>query len=74
MILEILSLLAIGYICLGLGYYVTAVAKTRELTGVWTFKITRKSIGVCEYPYWTLFWLEKVANAKRGNSNGREQN
>ena len=68
MILEILSLLAIGYICLGLGYYVTAVAKTRELTGVW------KSIGVCEYPYWTLFWLEKVANAKRGNSNGREQN
>lgn len=66
MILEAILILGGLYIALGLSLYAYAVVKTYEILGVWNFNITKESIGVCKYPYWTLFWLEKTVRLFRG--------
>lgn len=60
MILESLFIFGGLYIALGLSIYIYAVVKTYEILGVWNFNITKESIGVCKYPYWTLFWLHMI--------------
>lgn len=57
MILEAFVLFGGSYIIMGLCMYLYAVVKTYQILGIWNFKITREAIGVCKYPYWTLFWL-----------------
>lgn len=65
-LLEALIIFGGMYLALGLSLYVYAVVKTYEILGAWNFNITKESIGVCKYPYWTLFWLEKTVRLFRG--------
>lgn len=48
------------YIVLGLGLYVYAVFQTYQILEFWDFSISKDYIGLCPYPYWTLFWLEWI--------------
>lgn len=63
MFLEFLTLLIGYYLFAGVATYVFAVAKSHEITGFWNLKIDKKYIaGICPYPYWMLFWLERIVN------------
>lgn len=67
MILEALLIFGGLYIAFGLSLYVYAVVKAFEMLGMWNFSITKEAIGgVCKYPYWTLFWLERIVRLFRG--------
>lgn len=65
MLLELFVWLLIIYIGLGIGLYSYAVFKTFQILGIWSFKITNKHIGIFTYPYWFLFWLERIVNRKK---------
>ena len=34
--------------------------------------MTNKRIGIFTYPYWLLFWLEKIINGFKGGNNVRK--
>lgn len=72
MLLEFILWLVILYFVIGIGLYFYAVFKTFEFTGIWNWKITRCYIGICKYPYWLLFWLEKIVNWLKGGNNVRK--
>ncbi len=72
MLLELFVWLLIIYIGLGIGLYSYAVFKTFQIFGVWSFKMTNKHIGIFTYPYWLLFWLEKIINGFDGSNNVRK--
>ena len=70
MLLELFVWLFIIYIGLGIGLYSYAVFKTFQILGIWSFKMTDKYIGIFTYPYWLLFWLERIVNrGKREQAN-----
>lgn len=67
MILEALIIFGLAYLILGLSIYVNSVVQTYGYMGRWIFDIDRNYIGICKYPYWTLFWLHKLRSVfKRG--------
>ena len=63
LLLEALLIFGGFYLVLGLGIYIQAIVTTYDVLGTWNFSITKETIGVCKYPYWTLFWLEKIVSA-----------
>jgi len=65
MLLEALLLFGGFYLFAGLSIYLHCVVSTYDILRVWNFSITKESIGVCKYPYWTLFWLHKTVEMLR---------
>lgn len=72
LLLEMFLWLLIIYIGLGISFYFYAVFKTFQILGIWSFKMTKKHIGIFTYPYWLLFWLEKIVNGFKGDNNSRK--
>jgi len=62
MLLEALLIFGGFYLFMGISFYTYAVVKTYEILGIWSFGINRYHIGICKYPYWTLFWLHKIVS------------
>lgn len=66
MLVEALLLIVGYYLFCSLSMYIYAVVKTWEFTGIWSFKIEDGYIGICEYPKWSLSWVELISNKIRG--------
>lgn len=71
MLLEAILIIGISYIVMGLCLYMYSVVKTYEIIKVWDFKIKDGYIGLCEYPRWTLIWLEKIVGGVKNERKRR---
>lgn len=60
MILEAVLLIVVMYVLAGLAYYAYCVFISWSLLGFWKFDISETHIGICRYPRWLLFWLERI--------------
>lgn len=64
MFITFIAFLLGWYIISIIGTYAYAVAKSYELSGIWSFEVVDGVVGVCRLPRWISVWTNLYSKKK----------